>query len=201
MNHFPSIKLALEYVDAHLDEDIRLEALAARFHFSPYYFHRIFSAIVGKPLAAYIRDRRLLFACLRLAGGKQSVLEIALDCGYQSAASFARAFKKAFGLTAQEYRRQGLAPAMMTAEETIQKFTNRLRGGIDVNPSIIKRGMLLIAGFSGDSHQTYEVWTTFEKLQKKMPLSNTITPAIKCRKRLYGGKKLEHFAFCVVNAA
>ena len=59
MQSFPPIREALAYIDIHLDEPMTLNALASRFHFSPYYFYRLFSAITGKSLALYIRDRRL----------------------------------------------------------------------------------------------------------------------------------------------
>ncbi|MFR6333332.1 MAG: AraC family transcriptional regulator [Eisenbergiella sp.] len=67
MNNFTKIGEALKYIDGHLDEKINLESLSERFYFSPYYFHRLFTAVVGKSLAAYIRDRRILFACRQLS--------------------------------------------------------------------------------------------------------------------------------------
>jgi AraC-like DNA-binding protein/predicted transcriptional regulator YdeE len=164
MSRFDNIKEALVYIDGHLDESITFESLAARFHFSPYYFHRMFSIIVGKTVTAHIRDRRLTQACLMLNATDGPVINIAMDCGFNSAQAFSRAFKERFGLTPSEYRRQGLAPVIVTAEELIVKFTNRLRGGILLNPRIIKRDKLIIAGVSGDGSKTGEVWYQFKLL-------------------------------------
>ncbi|NMA34896.1 MAG: helix-turn-helix transcriptional regulator [Clostridiaceae bacterium] len=52
MNSFERISRALKYIDGHLAEDISIERLADMFYLSPYYFHRMFSAIVGKAIAA-----------------------------------------------------------------------------------------------------------------------------------------------------
>ena len=164
---FDSIRRALLYIDSHLDEPMSFESLAKRFHFSPYYFHRMFSVIVGKTIAAHVRDRRLLRACERLSGTEESVLNIALDCGFSSAQAFSRAFREAFGLSPSDYRKQGLAPVTVTVDEMIMKFTNRLRGGIDVNPKIIQKDALTIAGVSGDGNKTGEVWQAFEKLNSQ----------------------------------
>lgn len=88
MKNFAQISEALKYIDAHLDEPITLEALAEKFYLSPFYFHKVFSSIVGKPLAAYIRDRRVLYAGRQLCTTDKTILDIALDCGFQSPQSF-----------------------------------------------------------------------------------------------------------------
>ena len=175
MSNFSKIKEALEYIDRHLDQPLSLESLAHQFHFSPYYFHRMFSIIVGKTLAVHVRDRRLMLACARLASTNQSVLTIALDSGYAFAPSFARAFKRVFGLPPSEYRRWGCTPKVITVDQMIRKFTNRLQGGIYLSPSIIKRGALTIAGLSGDGSKTGEVWSRFERLAAEKPLTNKLS--------------------------
>lgn len=175
MNNFSKIKEALEYIDNHLDEQINLENLAQRFNFSPYYFHRMFSIIVGKTLAVHIRDRRLISACKMLSATGKSILSIGLDIGYNSAQAFSRVFKRNYGLTPSEYRKQGLEPVVVTIDEMIKKFTNRLKGGIYLNPNIIKQDELNIAGVSGDGDKTWEVWNAFEKLKGEKPLKNALS--------------------------
>ena len=116
MKHFEPIREALLYIDSHVAEPITMELLAERSHFSPYYFHRLFTAVVGKPLAAYIRDRRIYAACRQLTGTQKSIQEIALDCGFQSAQAFSRAFKNLIGMPPKEYRRRQLIPYPTTAQ-------------------------------------------------------------------------------------
>ena len=73
--NFDSIKATLEYIDNHLDEPLNLETVAKRFHFSPYYFHRMFSAIVGKAMSTeYIGNRRLTLAGMELLSGNAKSL-------------------------------------------------------------------------------------------------------------------------------
>jgi len=175
MGNFETIKGALAYIDGHLSDPISLESIAALFHFSPYYFHRMFSVIVGKTLAVYIRDRRLLKACQALSESTQSILSIGMDCGYGSAQSFSRGFKAIFGLAPKEYRNLGLRPAGESVDSLIMKFTNRLKGGILVNPKLLKKPALFIAGTSGDGERTAEVWAAFEELVKQHPLRNKLS--------------------------
>ena len=173
--NFEKIKNALEYIDNHLDEPITFESVAKQFNFSPYYFHRMFSIIVGKSMTAHIRDRRLMRACIQLVNTEDTIINIGLDCGYNSAQSFSRAFRETYGMSPTEYRKQRLTPLVVTVDEMIMKFTNRLRGGVYLNPQIIKRDSLLIAGVSGDGNKTGEVWESFMKLSNEKPLTKKLS--------------------------
>lgn len=175
MNNFNQIGIALRYIDEHLDEHLDLDTLSKRFSFSPFYFHRLFSVIVGKSLAVYIRDRRIFYACRLLCNTEMNILNIGLDCGFNSAQSFSRAFKEVQGVTPREYREYGYQPVILTVDELIMKFTNRLRGGINLNPKIIKRDCAIIAGTQGNGNNTWEVWNAFEQLMNEKPLSNILS--------------------------
>lgn len=175
MYNFYQISEALKYIDMHLDEPIDLEKLSKKFFLSPFYFHRLFSSIVGKSLAAYIRDRRILHACSQLCNTEKTILDIALDSGFNSSQAFSRAFNEVLGLSPSEYRKQGGQPVIVTADELIMKFTNRLNGGIFLNPNIIKRDSLIIAGTYGEGNKTWDVWNAFETLSIEKPLNNILS--------------------------
>jgi len=172
MNSFPRVKAALEYIDNNLDETISFEIIAGLFHFSPYYFHRMFSAIVGKTITVFIRDRRLEKACVLISETQRTIMDICLECGFNSAQSFSRVFRNSYGMTPVEYRKTGCVPVTTTIEEMIIKFTNRLKGGIVVNPKIIKRNELIIGGITGDGSKTGEIWQEFIKLNEKIGFAN-----------------------------
>lgn len=200
MTHFEQISRALTYIDEHLSETVTMETLAARCHFSPFYFHRLFTAVVGKPLAAYVRERRLLHACGQLVGTEKSILNIALDSGFQSAQAFSRAFRERQGMSPSAYRSAGQWPEIPSAEELIVRFTNRLKGGVLVNPAIIRRGPLRIAGAQGDGNQTGEVWQRFMRLSDEKPLTNAVSES-GYEVRLYEGNRcIVHVGQCVSGA-
>ncbi len=188
MKCFSQISESLKYIDEHLDESITLEMLSKKFFLSPFYFHKLFSIIVGKPLAAYIRDRRVLHACIQLYNTEKTILDIALDCGFHSSPSFSRTFKMVQGISPSEYRAQGYQPVIETVDELIMKFTNRLRGGIILDPNIIKRNTIIIAGTHGDGNRTGEVWNAFEKLYSEKPLGNVLSMS-GYEIRVYDGSK------------
>lgn len=95
----------LEHIDRHLDQPLELDALAGVANFSPFHFHRLFSAWMGETLGEYLRRRRLELAAMRLVSQPGTpVLDIALASGFGSAEAFARAFKARFGSSATAWR-------------------------------------------------------------------------------------------------
>jgi AraC family transcriptional regulator len=96
----------VDYIDRHLDRDIGLGQLARVAHFSPFHFHRVFSAWSGEVLGVYLRRRRLEVAAVRLrAQPELPVLRIALSVGFSSAEAFARAFRVRFSCTPTAWRK------------------------------------------------------------------------------------------------
>lgn len=97
------IHRALDYLQAHLDEPLDVETLARAAHFSPSHFHRLFRAIAGESVWQLVKRVRLERAASQLAWGGRSITEVALDAGFASPATFARAFKQRFAMSASEW--------------------------------------------------------------------------------------------------
>jgi AraC family transcriptional regulator len=102
------VNRVIDYVRAHLAEDFALERLAQVAAFSPFHFHRIFRAITNETLFGFIQRLRLERAAVALIHHPdESVLAVALDHGFSSAATFARAFRGHFGMSATTWRTGG----------------------------------------------------------------------------------------------
>ncbi len=106
--YIAGINRVIDYIRNNLDKELQLHHLAEIAHFSPYHFHRLFAAVIGENVGSFVQRLRLENAasCLRLNLDK-TITEIAHDCGYSSSASFARAFKDYFDMTASQYRAGG----------------------------------------------------------------------------------------------
>lgn len=114
------INRVIDHIEAHLDEPLSLDHLARVACFSPYHFHRVFAGVVGETLKQFTTRLRLERAAQKLIlNPKESVTEIALGCGFSSSATFARAFRDAFGTSASELRAAG--------EDGLRKIRKTLR--------------------------------------------------------------------------
>jgi AraC family transcriptional regulator len=100
------VDAAIMFISEHLAEDLSLEDIAEAAHFSSFHFHRIFSAMVGETPQQFLNRVRLERAANYLVKGPAySITQIAITCGFSSPATFARSFKKHFGIAANEYRK------------------------------------------------------------------------------------------------
>jgi len=114
------INRVIDYIEQNIDEELKLETLAKIANFSQFHFHRIFGAMMGETLNHFIQRIRIEKAAMQLINNPQkSITEIAFDCGFSSSATFARAFKDAFFVSASEWRR------FWNQEESKNGKTNR----------------------------------------------------------------------------
>lgn len=105
-----AIGKALWYIESHFNEPLTLDDVADVSGLSRFYLSRTFAALVGIPVLAYVRGRRLTEAARELAGGAPDILQIALSAGYSSHEAFTRAFRDQFGQSPEETRaRRSLA--------------------------------------------------------------------------------------------
>ena len=105
MHAWEAVQKSVDYIEEHLQENIRAEALAEIIGLSPFYFQRLFKRLVNKPLQEYVKLRRLAKAVEALNTENQRILDVALDYGFASHANFTRAFKGAFGITPEAYKK------------------------------------------------------------------------------------------------
>ncbi|MGB0564062.1 MAG: helix-turn-helix domain-containing protein [Spirulinaceae cyanobacterium] len=98
----------LDYIDAHLEQNLRLEQLAQLLDLSQFHFSRLFKQSLGLSPHQYLLQQRIERAKQLLEQTDQSILDIALMTGFNSHSQLSRQFRKLAGMTPTAYR-AGLA--------------------------------------------------------------------------------------------
>lgn len=98
------LRRAISYIQAHLNEEICLDAIADELGFSRYYFCRLFKQSTGFSPYQYIIRCRIKRAKRLLKKGEESIAEIALACGFSHQSHLHRHFKRFTGVTPQKFR-------------------------------------------------------------------------------------------------
>lgn len=94
-----------EYVDAHLDSRLEVEALARIVGMSVSQFSRSFRRAVGLPPHTYVVQCRVMRAQELLATTQLPLIEIALTIGFSDQAHFSRRFHELTGVPPGVFRR------------------------------------------------------------------------------------------------
>ena len=138
MHAWEQIQQTLDYIENHLGGDIRMEQLANMASLSLFYYQRLFTRLVKKPPAEYIRLRRLAKAAEALLEKDTRILDVALELGFSSHEHFTRSFKAAFGITPNQYRRHPQTLNRMTKPELLLHYVL-----IDEGVPLITDGIVL----------------------------------------------------------
>jgi len=101
---------ALVHIQAHLDQDLSLDALAGHVGLSKYHFHELFQSATGETPKSYVERLRLEWAAVQLRIRRVSVVDVALECGYRNHETFSRAFRRRFRSSPREYRKHWFRP-------------------------------------------------------------------------------------------
>lgn len=98
------LKQMLEYIQQHSESDLTIPTMAETFHLSEKYFSRYFRTATGQNFTAYLNTVRIEKARVLLRETDETVLEIALNCGYGSISYFNRVFRQQIGMSPLQYR-------------------------------------------------------------------------------------------------
>lgn len=107
MDWVSGMQNAINYIEAHLCDDLDYAEIARQSFSSSYHFQRVFSILCGYTLGEYIRNRRLTLAGEELASENAKVIDVALKYGYESPDSFAKAFTRFHGVPPSQARGNG----------------------------------------------------------------------------------------------
>lgn len=161
MHAWEAIQKSVDYIENNLTEEIPIDKLAEIAGLSPFYFQRLFSRLVKKPVCEYIKLRRLAQAVSNLKTKNGRILDTAMDYGFSSHANFTRAFKEAYGITPDECRTTGVHLNQFVKPELILNYVM-----VDENVPLVTDGIVLEV-----TRKQLDMPRTFIGIAKEIPIS------------------------------
>lgn len=98
------LRQILDYIDAHLDQEIKLENLAQLLDISQFHFSRLFKQSLGLSPYQYLLQQRVERAKRLLKTSDNLIVDIALECGFNSHSHLSKQFRQLTGMTPKAYR-------------------------------------------------------------------------------------------------
>ncbi len=165
-----AINRVVDYINSHLSEDLTVSKLAAQACISSFYFHRIFTSVIGEPVGAYITRLRLEMAAQQLGIPRPNLSDIAYNCGYNSKYALSKAFKKQFGVSPSVFRKNPPAYSKIKGKHSFVPVT--LHPVTEVC-NTLHLAYVRITGRYGDKIKFAQGW---EKLKTYMHDNNLLLP-------------------------
>ena len=143
MDWVKRIEKAIDYIEAHLTENIDAEHVAKENFVSHFHFQRMFSIVAGVSIGEYIRNRRLSLAGEELSAGNAKVIDVAFKYCYESPDSFSKAFYQFHHITPTQAKRH------KDKLKTFSKLSIKIaEGGSVMNYRIEEKPRMTITGVS-----------------------------------------------------
>jgi AraC family transcriptional regulator len=98
------LKQAVDYINAHLGEDLSLSAIASELGMSQYYFCHLFKQSTGMSPHQYLMRQRIERAKHLLKQREQTILSVAMACGFANQSHFAKCFRQYTGINPKQFR-------------------------------------------------------------------------------------------------
>ena len=108
MKNWKKLQPALNFARQNLGKNVPLAELAAYTEQSLFHAHRTLRVVLGETPKQFTLRLRVDHAAATLVNSQASILDIALECGFESHETFCRAFRRRFGMSPSGYRKRGL---------------------------------------------------------------------------------------------
>lgn len=145
------IRCAIDFVEERLFQELPLAAIAEHIGCSPWHFHRVFVSMTGDTPATYVWKRRVSEICRRLIETREPLVEIALDCGFESQATLTRAFTRHVGVSPGRFRRMHphSLPAYLHPRLDLDALAERQRRMATLEARVVRMPALQVIGMAG----------------------------------------------------
>ena len=129
------ISQSIDYMLQHLDDGITIKEVANHFHYSEFYFSRIFKAVTGKSVYSFIKHLKMDQSAIDIKLKQQkAITDIGLDYGYSSS-NFSSAFRHHHSFSPTEFRKSTGAtsianpfkPEIVDCFETFDKYDSEMK--------------------------------------------------------------------------
>lgn len=98
----------ISYISQHFTEPLSLDIISKELGICRYYLSRIFTQVLHTGFHEYVNTLRIDYAKKLLLNTQDSILDIAIQCGYQNQQTFNRVFKNLCGVSPSIYRKNTL---------------------------------------------------------------------------------------------
>lgn len=148
MDHYEVIEKSLNFIEENIEEPLSVEFVASNFNLSKYYFHRLFSAVIGCSLNQYILTRRLHTAIKLIQNNESTLTDIAYRLNFGTQSSFARAFKREFKLPPSALKEKDIFITPQPIPTIVKRPLKNINGDVVTNFTLTEFNKIRLTGIA-----------------------------------------------------
>lgn len=158
MDHYEIVERALIHIEDRLDQPLSLDSVANAFNMSKFYFHRIFSSMMGCSLNQYILSRRLNASLSLIQAGQTSLTDIAYQLNFGTPSTFTRAFNRQYGVAPSSLRAHHPTILPIPIPSIVRRSIKNINGDVVTNFTLTEFPPIRLSGivFEVDLATDYE---------------------------------------------
>lgn len=172
MEHYELVEKALNYIEDNVEESLSLESVSNHFCISKYYFHRLFSAMMGCSFNNYLLSRRLNKSVKLIQDEKLSLTEISYRLNFGTPSSFTRAFQRQYGLAPSKLKENIEAVSQSPIPLVVKKPIKNINGDIVTDFTLQDFNALRICGIAFEVDLATEDYKEKIRSHSRMLLDN-----------------------------
>lgn len=173
MDYLKYFEKAVIYIENNLKENITVNDVAKESGYSYYHLTRLFKSMFGESVGSYIKKRRLVNSTKELLYSDKKVIDIAIECGFESSEAFSRAFKSIYKVSPIEYRKNRIDVFVGKKKKLELDFMRHLVGNITIKPTIKEIDEIKIIGIRDnvilEDNSLPRLWEKFRKVHHIVP--------------------------------
>lgn len=184
--HEETIGRITNHIQEHLFEKLEMDELISMSRLSKYHFREVFKKVTGENIASYIQRLRIDQIANLLLSTEKTLEQIAKQTNYQTKNSLSKAFKKHFGISTTEYKKQKKQTLLST---NAFDFTYEIKSIHNLNILYVEVGSAYknISNYRAKWSQIFNYMTELGVEKDKLRLVSIslddplITPTSQCR--------------------
>lgn len=172
MDHYELIENSLIFIENNIEEPLSVESVSKNFNVSKFYFHRLFSAIMGCSLNQYILSRRLNTAVKLIQEDQLTLTDIAYQLNFGTQSSFTRAFKRQFKHAPSSIKLNDIAIFSEPIPPVVKRPLKNINGDVVTNFTLTQFEAIRLTGIAFEVDLASEDYKAQIHAQCKLLLDN-----------------------------
>ncbi|WP_028608586.1 helix-turn-helix transcriptional regulator [Paenibacillus harenae] len=172
MEHHEVIELALDHIEKNLQQPLTVESVAHTFNMSKFYFHRLFSAMMGCSLNQYILSRRLNASLELIQNDNFSLTDIAYQLNFGTQSSFTRAFKRQYGMAPSSLRVKNMNMPQTPIPSVVKRPIKNINGDVVADFTLTELESTRVSGIAFEVDLAVDDYKSKIRSLSKMLLDN-----------------------------